>query len=48
MKKFKCWYLNNNVGWIYFEKEFNNEQEAINYCESKTDHKGSSIVEEAI
>ncbi len=46
MKKFRCWYLNKNVGWVVFEKEFNNKQEAINYCESKTDYKNSIIVEE--
>lgn len=28
MKKFKCLYLNKNVGWVVFEKEFNNKQEA--------------------
>ena len=46
MKKFKCWYLNKTVGWVYFEKEFETEGQALKYCEEKTTFKGSSIVEE--
>lgn len=46
MKKFKCWYLAERIGWISFEKEFKNEEEALAYCESKTNFIGSSIVEE--
>ena len=46
MKKYMCWYLVKRIGWVVFEKEFGNEEEALKYCESKTDFKGSSIVEE--
>jgi hypothetical protein len=44
MKKYKCWYLT-WLGWISFEMEFKSKKDAIKYCESKTDFKGSSIVE---
>ena len=47
MKLFRCWYLTKTIGWLYFEKEFNSKEDAIAYCESKTEFKGSSIVEEA-
>ena len=47
MKLFKCWYLVEKIGWLYFEKEFNSKEDALAYCESKTEFKGSSIVEEA-
>lgn len=43
--KFKCWYLSKKVGWVIFEKDFSSEAEATEYCEAKTDFKGSSIVE---
>lgn len=47
MKKFRCWYIAKRYGWIFFEKEFVSKKAALEYCESRTDFPGSSIVEEA-
>lgn len=46
MKNFRCWYLKERIGWLCFEMQFESKQKAIDYCEMKTDYKGSSIVEE--
>lgn len=46
MKLFRCWYLTHKIGWLCFEKAFKNQKEATEYCETKTDFKGSAIVEQ--
>ena len=45
MKKFNCWYLVEK-GWLCFEMQFESEKQALEYCETKADFKGTSIVEE--
>ena len=46
MKLFRCWILTYVSGWVCFEEYFEDEKAALAYCESETEFKGSSIVEE--
>ena len=46
MKKFRCWILKMNYGWVVFEKEFKDEKEALEYCNARDDFGSGAIVEE--